>query len=65
MLWPVAAVAAIVLIAFTLMVIAPHPVPDDLDVTLRGVWAFGRRWDVVANRGQVDILRTEPGSAVP
>jgi glycogen debranching enzyme len=39
---------------------APHPVPDDLDVTLRGVWAFGRQWDVVAKWGRVDVLPTEP-----
>jgi glycogen debranching enzyme len=44
---------------------APHRVPDDLDVTLRGVWAFGRRWDVVAEHGQVNVLPTEPRSAVP
>lgn len=34
---------------------APDRVPDDLDVTLRGVWAFGRRWDVMAERGRVDV----------
>ncbi|WP_214370530.1 hypothetical protein [Pseudonocardia sp. H11422] len=33
---------------------APHRVPDDLDVTLRGVSAFGRRWDVVCEHGWVE-----------
>jgi len=38
---------------------APHPVPDDLDVTLRGVWAFDRRWDVAASGGRVDVVPRE------
>jgi glycogen debranching enzyme len=41
-------------------IIAPHPVPRDLDLALSGVPAFGRGWDVVAAHGRVRVTPAAP-----